>query len=99
MSWDQTSMRYTSPRRMDDEALEGTPGNNVLPDVGSPYGVLGSTGSYGGADNYARSGDRPGEGARRSPRPRKIQGHDQGVDPVRRPSSGHRSEPRRGRLD
>ena len=35
----------------------------------------------------------------RTPRPREIQGHDQGPDAVRRSAAGHRSQPRGHRLD
>ena len=42
---------------------------------------------------------RSGAGAGRPPRSRAIQGHHQGTHAVRRPPAGHRSQPRRGRLD
>src|SRR5437867_216982 len=37
--------------------------------------------------------------AGRAPRPRAVQGDDQGPHPIRRPAPGHRPQPRRGELD
>ena len=46
-----------------------------------------------------RARRRSRQDARRAPRPRALQGHDQGADAVRRPAAGHRSQSRGGRLD